>query len=86
MWEKQERRRRVGADNQESVAEAEWDFSFSFFFLEGELRSCCDVGMWELHSRRPAAVRQARFRILILLSAAFHIAHWSARHCQPHKG
>lgn len=34
--------------------------------MEGEFWSRCDVGMWELHSRRPAAVRQACFCILIL--------------------
>lgn len=56
-----------GSRYQESVAEAEWDF------LEGEW-SHCDVGMWELHLRWPAAVKQACSCMLIPFSAAFYIA------------
>lgn len=68
-----------GSRYQESVAEAEWDF---YSFLEGEW-ICCDVGMWELHSRRPAAVRQACFCILILfplLSMQQTVLHGLASH------
>lgn len=67
-----------GSRYQESVAE--WDF------LEGEYWSRCDVGMWELHSCRPAAVRQARFCMLILFFIAFHVVHWTAQPWQPRKG
>lgn len=51
-----------GSRYQESVAESEWDF-----FGGGGEWGRCDVGMWELRSHRPAAVKQTSFCMLILV-------------------